>query len=176
MSISFDGTSKIATLSAGTVTLSVIDLYSRWVDWIAVSDNSKYLPMFRTVGGDSIDAGAGTFIPAYSFLQNGWRIKPQEANHTLNITGGVLLVDGGGDPFINPTGSFTVRINYSQPVQAVTVNIGGGGGGGGGSSPTASDIAAAVWDSSVANYASAGTFGERVGRQLLTFAKFLGVK
>lgn len=80
------------------------------------------------VGGNVIDAGAGTSIPPYIYLLNGWRVKPQEAHHTLNVTGGVLLVNGGGDPFVNTTGSFIVRINYSQPVQAITVATGGGGG------------------------------------------------
>jgi hypothetical protein len=128
VSISFDGTTKIATLSLGTTTLSVLDLYSRWVDWLLTSDNSKFPVMFSTVGGDVIDSAAGTSIPTYAFLQNGWRIKPQEANHTLNVTGGVLLVAGGGDPFINTTGSYIVRINYSQPVQAITVATGGSSG------------------------------------------------
>lgn len=125
MTISFDGPSKLATLSSGTTTLSVTDLWSRWVDWMLVSDNSKYLPMFKTVGGDTIDATAGTAIPTYAFLLNGWRVRPQETNHTLYVTGGVLLVDGGGDPFINTLGAYMVRINYSQPVQAITVNTGG---------------------------------------------------
>lgn len=126
MSITFNGNTKIATLSTGTITLSVIDLYSRWVDWLLVSDNSKFPLMFSTVGGNTIDAGAGTSIPTYLFLQNGWRIKPQEANHTLSVTGGVLLVSSGGDPFLDTNGTFVVRINYSQPVQAVTVSTGTG--------------------------------------------------
>jgi hypothetical protein len=91
------------------------------------------------VGGNVIDAAAGTSIPPYIYLLGGWRIKPQEANHTLSVAGGVLLVDGGGDPFINTTGSFVVRVNYQQPVQAITVTTGGGG-----SAPTAEQNAAAV--------------------------------
>ncbi len=96
----FDGTNKTITLDLGTVTLSVRDVYSRWVDWfISVNGNQKYLPAFLTVGGDTIDATAGTKIPIYAFLINGWRIKPQEADHTLQVNDGILLVDGGGDPF-----------------------------------------------------------------------------
>jgi hypothetical protein len=129
MAISFDGINKIATLSSGTTTLNVLDLYSRWVDWMLTSDNSKFLPMFTTVGGDTIDASSGTSVPTYAFLQNGWRIRPQEANHTLSVTTGVLLVQGGGDPFLNTVGNFIVRINYSQPVQAITVSTGGSAGG-----------------------------------------------
>jgi hypothetical protein len=139
MTISFDAATQRINLSLGTTALDVRDLYSRWKDWVQVSDNTKYLPAFSATGGDTIDSGAGTSIPAYAFLTNGWRIKPQEANHTLAVTGGVLLVSGGGDPFVNTTGSYIVRINYSQPVQAITVSTGGG------AAPSASDVAAAVW-------------------------------
>jgi hypothetical protein len=136
VAISFDGATKLATLSAGTTTLNVADLWSRWCDWYAT--NANWAPAMLQVGGNVIDAGAGTAIPAYIYLVDGWRVKPQEANHTLNVSGGVLLVDGGGDPFVNTTGSFIVRINYSQPVQAITVSTGGG------SAPSAEAIAAAI--------------------------------
>jgi hypothetical protein len=124
MAITFDGPTKIITLSTGTTTLDVVDLYSRWKDWIA-EGNANYLPAFLAVGGETIDAIAGTVIPLYAFLLNGWVIRPQAASHTLNVVGGVLLVEGGGDPFINPIGSFSVRINYQNPVQAITVATGG---------------------------------------------------
>lgn len=128
MAITFDGANKRMTLSTGTTSVGVRELWSRWVDWLAVGDNSKFLPAFSQVGGDDIDLTAGTKIPIYAFLLNGWKIKPQEANHTLTVTDGILLVDGGGDPFVNPTGAFTVRINYQQPVQAISFDSGGGGG------------------------------------------------
>lgn len=125
----FNGITKTITLTPGTVTMSVRDVWSRWVEWFVTSDNSKYSLAMSQVGGDDIDLTAGTSIPIYIFLQNGWKIKPQEANHTLTVNDGVLIVAGGGDPFINTTGSYIVRINYSQPVQAITVSTGGGGGG-----------------------------------------------
>ena len=128
MAFIFDGPTRTITLSPGTVTMSVPGLYSAWVDWVAQSDNMKYLPAFRTVGGDVVDAVAGTTIPAYCYLLNGWHIHPDMANHTLNVTGGILLRDGGGDPFEDIPG-YTIRINYQQPVQAITVATGGGGGG-----------------------------------------------
>lgn len=137
MAYAFDGTAKTITLSAQT-TMSVRDVYSRWADWMASSDNAKYLPAFSTLGGDDIDAAAGTKVPAYAFLVNGWRIRPQESSHTLNVTDGILLVQGGGDPFINTAGSFIVRINYQQPVQAISFSSGGGSG------PTAAEIAAEI--------------------------------
>jgi hypothetical protein len=120
MSISFDGPTKVITLSAGTTILSVRDLWSRWVGWFLTGDNSKYDIWMMQVGGDDIDESAGTKIPIYIFLSTGVQIKPQEANHTLNVTDGILLVAGGGDPFKNTTGAYVVRINYQQPVQAIS--------------------------------------------------------
>lgn len=35
---------------------------------------------------------------------------------------------GGGDPFNNTTGAYTVRINYQQPVQAISFSSDGGTG------------------------------------------------
>lgn len=125
MAFSFDAAQKRISLSAGTVSLDVRAVYSRWKEWAQAADNSKYLPAFSVTGGDTIDAASGTSIPCYAFLQDGWRVKPQEAHHTLNVTGGVLLVSGGGDPFVETAGSYVVRINYQQPVQAITVSTGG---------------------------------------------------
>jgi hypothetical protein len=139
MGYSFDGSSKVITLTAGTTTMSVRDVWSRWVDWIALSDNAKYPPAFLAVGGDDIDPGAGTKIPVYAYLINGWRIKPQEADHTLAVTDGVILVSGGGDPFINTTGDYVIRVNYQQPVQAIAFSTSGG------EAPSAAEVADAVW-------------------------------
>jgi hypothetical protein len=129
MAYSIDGSTKIITLTSGTTTVSVRDLWSRWVDWFLTSDNSKYPLALTQVGGNDIDPSTGTKIPIYAFLINDWKIRPQEANHTLNIIDGILLVEGGGDPFVNTVGSWVVRINYQQPVQAISFSSDGGGGG-----------------------------------------------
>lgn len=155
MSYSFDGVNKVISISSQT-TMSVRDIWSRYLEWVATSDNSKYLPAFRTVGGDVIDGAEGTSIPIYQYLINGWKIKPMEANHTLKINDGVLLVDGGGDPFVNTSGSFVVRINYSQPVQAITVANGGGGG------ASAEDVATAVWDRDLSTHTTSGSAGKSI--------------
>lgn len=138
--MTFNGTDKTITLSLGTTVLSVRDVYSRWVDWFIGQGNEKYLPAFLTIGGDDIDTVAGTKIPIYAFLINGWKIRPQEADHTLQVNDGILLVNGGGDPFINTIGDFIVRINYQQPVQAISFSSTGGG-----ASYTLEQIADAVW-------------------------------
>lgn len=130
MAYTFDGPNKRIILSSGTVGLEIPDLWSRWVDWLITGDNSKYALAMRSVGGDVIDATAGTSIPVYTYLINGWKIQPQAASHTLYVTDGILLVDGGGDPFVSPVGTYDIRIVYQQPVQAIAFSSSGGSGGG----------------------------------------------
>ena len=132
MAYTFNGVAKTITLSSGTVTLDLVDLHSRWKDWV-FSGSAQYATAFRAVGGD-IPA-----IPLYLFLLNGWRIVPQSANHILTVTNGVLEVDGGGEPFNDPVGSYVVRINRQAPGIAIGYSTTGGASG-----PTAESIAAAI--------------------------------
>ncbi len=136
MSFTFDGANKLVVCNAGTTGIVLADLWSRYKDWL-LEGNAGHALAFDTVGGDPIDAG--TMVPLYLFVKNGWRIRPQEATHTLNVTDGILVVAGGGDPFVNTLGAYPVRIRYSQPVQAFGYSSTGSTG------PTAADIAAAVW-------------------------------
>ena len=129
MAYAFSGTAKTITLSAGTVALDLVDLHSRWKDWV-LAGNAQFPVAFRAVGGD-IPA-----IPLYLFLLDGWRIVPQQADHTLTVTDGILEVDGGGDPFVDPAGSYKIRINRQTPGIAIGYSTTGG---------NSSDIADAVW-------------------------------
>lgn len=125
--VTFNGTTKKIICDAATSSIDVVGVYTEWVDWALTSDNLKYKAAFTELGGNTIDAGAGTSVPVYGFLINSWKIVPDDADHTLAVTGGIILVDGGGDPFDDVAGR-TIRINYQQPVQAITVSTGGGGG------------------------------------------------
>jgi hypothetical protein len=133
MPITFDGANKRIILD--TTSVAAAEIWSRWVDWQKLADNSKWGLAFRQVGGDSL--GSGLFIPPYFFLLNGWRIRPLEASHNLTITGN-LFVDGGGVPVVSTLGVYQVNVNYTVPVQAQGIATGGGGG------ASASDIANAV--------------------------------
>jgi hypothetical protein len=134
MSITFDPAAKRIILDSASVTAT--EIYSRWVDWAATSDNIKYGMVIRQVGSD--DLGGGLSIPPYYFLQGSWRVRPMEASHTLIITGN-LFVEGGGVPVVQTLGSYNVSTQYTVPVQAQGISTSGSTG------PTAEEIAAAVW-------------------------------
>ena len=133
MPITLDPASRRIILDSASVTAEQI--FSRWEDWAATDDNAKYGAVMTHVGGD--DLGGGLFIPNYIFLQNGWRVRPMEAKHNLNITGN-LFVSGGGVPVVNTLGNYNVAVQYTVPVQAqgIATSVSTG--------PTADQIAAAV--------------------------------
>lgn len=133
--IAINPESKLIILDSGSVSAQA--LYSAWVDWVALSDNCKYLPAFSAVGGD--DLGGGLYIPPYYFLLNGWRVRPMESSHTLIITGN-LFVQGGGVPVVQTVGNYNVSVQYTVPVQAQAFSTESGASG-----PSASEIAEAVW-------------------------------
>lgn len=131
MPITFDAATKRIILDSASVTAT--EIYSRWVDWAAASDNLKYGMVIRQVGSD--DLGGGLSIPPYYFLQGDWRVRPMEASHNLTLTGN-LFVEGGGVPVVPTLGTYQVNVNYTVPVQAQGIATSGTTG------PTASEIAA----------------------------------
>ena len=133
--MNFDGPNKLVILSATTLDLQV--LWLGWKDWL-LAGHAGYARAFDTVGGEPIDQAAGTMVPLYLFVLNGWKIRPMESDHTLYVTNGTLVVSGGGDPFVSTLGDYTVRVVYQQPVQAIGYSTRGTSG------PSAESIAAAV--------------------------------
>lgn len=154
MGYNFDGSSKIISLTLGTTQLNVRDLYSRWKDWVKQS-GMNYLKAFEVVGGDPIDESAGIYITSYFFLINGWKIKPQEANHKLIVYDGILTTSDGSDPFIQTQGNYNVLVQYSQPIKSETISIGG-------SSISPAQIANAVWNEVLNSYLITGSAGELI--------------
>ena len=161
--VDFDGASKRIRIAPSASSLSVkADLYSAWKEWVQLYDNSKYLPAFRTIGGDPL--GADQYAGDLYFLMNGWQI---EVNHPITLTG-VLYHDDGISPYIIlPGGGVTASV--AALVQTT------------GFSGTINNIVEPnilpkdVWDYLMAEANTPGSVGERLSK-LLTVAKYLGLK
>lgn len=106
MSFTFDGINKTIQLNT-TSSFEVTEMYSRWKDWVLVSDNAKFLQAFRFVGGDPTVGGKSLGITY--FLTNNWVIQPFAQDHRLQVVGN-LFTDNGDSPFIAASGSFNVLI------------------------------------------------------------------
>ena len=147
---------------------SADDVYSRWKDWL-VEDTSRtgHPPAFtNSVGGD--DLGDGISLGKYYFIQNGWRIIPDQRDHTLTITGNLFPKTNTDEVLSAATGNHQVLTNMrtSSLTQRVVSNVG--------ASP--SDVADAVWDRDISSHTTTNTFGYHVSKKLLTLAKFIGLK
>ena len=141
----FDGPNNVISVSTGVVQFSAGELYSRWKQWCADGDNTKYAAAFaNSVGGESL--GGGVYVGGYYFLQNGWLIRPQEADHQLLVSGNLFPIPDTASLFTNTLGSYQVVVGMrtssltQQLVTEATVN--------------ASDIADAVWSEDISGSAS----------------------
>jgi len=170
MAITFDGPNKIITLSSGVTSVTVSEIYSRWKDWSLLTDNAKYFPAFRVVGGDPL--GGGAYAGINVFLRNdlGWRIKPPEQDIIINITGNLYFEDPDTAGIISTIGGYDTVIRLTLSANLLQVS------GGSGSAPTAQQVATAVWGSATADMSTTGTIGNFISKKLLTIGKFLGLK
>lgn len=86
MSVTFDGQNKIIQVDPGVTSVDVRTIYSRWKEWVMLSDNAKWAKAFRVTGGDPI--GGGLFSPIFFFLVNGWTLRPDDTSgdHELTVS------------------------------------------------------------------------------------------
>lgn len=125
MAYTFDGPNKLIILSSGTTSVDVKDLYSRWKEWVQESTNSTYEVAFTSIGGESI--GVGLNVATYVFLNTtaGWRIRPQESDHELTITGNLYSVDPNLNLFVPTLGGYTALVTIERSASAIAVTVGG---------------------------------------------------
>ena len=118
--VTFSGAEKLIIIDQGVTLLKVNDVYSLWKSWMAIGNNLTYEPAFRVVGGETT-TGSSKITP-YFFLTNGWKIRPQEANHTLTVDG-ILVTDDNEAPFVDTIDNWRISIQSIVPLYAETTVI-----------------------------------------------------
>ena len=170
--VTFDGVQKLILVNYGITSLDVnTDIYSDWKEWSLIYDYLKFPPAISAIGGESL--GAGQFVGSTYFLENGWRIRPWEGDHSLTIDGNLYTREAGDSPTVPTLGKWSVGTTYVRSaivfkVETATTQTS--------SVPTAAQIAQAVWDLALTSSIQPNTFGSQVGTQLLTFAQHLATK
>ena len=106
-------------LDASTTGITATQIYSRWKDWVATSDNSKYEQAFTTVGGDPL--GGEVFITPYFFLMNGWKVRPYPQDYQLTISENFLTEDNSS-PFSFPSGGYAIEVVRQFALKTETVD------------------------------------------------------
>jgi hypothetical protein len=109
--VAFDGPAKQIRVNSDATVIDVkIDLYSAWKRWAQLDDHTKFLPAFRSIGGDPL--GGGLTAGDLYFLTNGWQVV---IDHPVTVNG-VLYHDDSIPVFvIEPGGGVTsVVSNLTQ--------------------------------------------------------------
>lgn len=165
--VTFDGSNRLIIVNYGITSLDVkVDLYSDWKEWVLLSDNSKYPTAMTAVGGDPL-AGSQYLGTTY-FLENGWKIRPYEDNHSLEVSGNLYARDGSS-PFVQTLGSYNVLITLKTSNLVDTVNLAG-------TSVDINAIAEAVWKYATSGSLTIDTMGSHVYTKLMTFAQYMATK
>jgi len=151
--VSFDGANKLVICNAGVTSLAfAADVYSAWKLWVATGNNSKFLPAISVVGGDPITGSIN--LGSTFFLENGWKIRPQEANHNLVVKGNIYSRDGLS-PFVPTLGNYNVLTELSRSNIIDTVVSGSGV-----TSEDKADIIRGVWQEMITNHLEEGSTGK----------------
>lgn len=128
----FDGPTKRIFIDPTATSGSVIkftpqQLWTEWVIWVSISDNSKYLPAFESV---MIPLDETSDLGQYLFMRNdlGWRGVPPIADHVSIIVNGSLYAKDSTIPMMEniPNQETDFVINRSTLTNTVFVNSSGG--------------------------------------------------
>jgi hypothetical protein len=180
--VTFDAPNKLIIINPEITEIDIReDIYTAWVQWQTLEDNTKWEFALRFTGGDPTTAGQSSGL--IFFLINGWRIF---TDHNVNFVGSIFS-DDFPSPITTSTNAYVVTSVVSSLVTQVETTSGASG-----SYPTVAEIAAAVWASPSAtalsgnvaqqvwstdmtSYNTTNTFGYYVKKKLLNVAKFIGL-
>lgn len=154
------------SLGGGISVGITIDLLNDW----QLKFQSRAGPSFEQVtvkDGNLVGGIAGNPIAVSSFTQ---------VKQIQSAAGTISTVSGASSS--GPTASEIADAVWDELIPPAHTGSNSAGeflyGAGGGSSPTT--IANAVWSAQTSENQTPGSFGEKVGKKLLTFAKWIGLK
>ncbi len=95
---------------SGDIELDIDEIYSEWKVWAAMSDNLKYPPAFRVVGGDPITDVQNLGSTFFINTGDGWYIRPNERDHQLTLVGNLFTDPANVNPIAPTLGNYTVLV------------------------------------------------------------------
>lgn len=119
--VTFDGENKLIIVNYGETDIDVrVDVYSAWKEWLLFPylNNTKYEQAMSAVGGDPLPGAR--LLGSTFFLENGWKMRTWEGNHTLNVVGNIFSRDGS-PLFVSTLDKWTVSINLTTSTLVETI-------------------------------------------------------
>jgi hypothetical protein len=163
--LAFDGSLRTITVLPGVTSLDIrADMWEEWINWQELNPNWPLA--LRYSGLDPIPGGESGGI---FFIINNWKLIIDFTQTSVN---GVLYSDDYSTAYwvdsstpIYPA-TVSALVNNSVSFQNVVT----------GTALNAQEVRDAVWNAQLSSHTATGTFGEFIGKKLLTLAKFLGLK
>lgn len=116
---------RIVEINSGLAVnaLSVKEIYSEWKDWL-LADPARlgYPQAFTPVGGDPTTGSDALGVT--TFLENGWKIRPAEYSHKLQLDGNLFTRDGSS-VFATTLGAYNVHTETKVSNLIDRVTLGG---------------------------------------------------
>lgn len=173
MAISLNPSTKVITVPQADLTLVSGTLYTfdtkAFKEELAeLMDDELYMPLPTPFSHNTEVTIAGVTYSRTISIINGYSITHEDGSYSViyeNSNNDIWDIQNG---ILNQN---TVQVipQNSAGLQTVTLASALTG-------TDIADIADAVWDEDTADHTSSGTFGEKVGKKLLTLTKFLGLK
>ncbi len=167
--MTYDTGKRLFILNSGIISIDVVvDLYSdAKEDWKTDATLNKFKFPMIAIGGQGI--GGGQKVSTYVILRSGWKIRPQEANHTLTVAGN-LITDDETSPFVSVLGNYQVIIKSvvsSNSLTASGANI---------SQADLNNISASVWEEIIANHTGVTGGAAKLLKDIKTKATLASLK
>jgi hypothetical protein len=108
-----DFDNRLFIAKAGVTEIDIgIDMYSDWKEGILANNSGGEAKAMDAAGGNIIDPLTLQALGTTYFLLNGYKIRPQETDHTLTIVGNIFSQPAGLPLFVPTTGAFTVALVF----------------------------------------------------------------
>lgn len=119
--VTFFGPERLIVVNTGVTELDFrTDVYSAWKEWLTDPNqqNAEYAPAISAIGGDPLPGNRR--LGTTYFLENGWRMRTWEGNHSLTVSGNFFTREGvpAFVPTINPW-TITINLNTSTLVETL---------------------------------------------------------
>lgn len=126
-----DTTNKLIYLLNGVRSYHPVDDLYHEVRALRRTDENLQKFLVPVIAAGNVPKGGGKYTPRYIIMQNGWRIVPEDTDHTLNVTGEQLTAEGGAGPdcfdFTVLSAGTKITVNYEPPAAEVITVAGGSG-------------------------------------------------
>lgn len=171
--VSVDWATKIITILQSDLTFVSGNLYELDTDWFrlqlkSLEDDSEGIVFERTHKHNTEVTVVGVTYARFIEIINGYSITFENGSYAVRLSGSNNNIFDAENSILNLNNVQVIAQNAAGLIVSVQ--------GSGVTEQDKTDIINGVWDEQTSSHTDSGTFGEKVGKKLLSLANFLGLK